>query len=309
VAAVEQRPVPPSVDAEAIKSAQSALTRRVDQLETAQGADRQIEAAVSAAKVGLQQLEKRLGAIEAEFSSRVASEGAELQKMQQELSRLDRVSADLTTRLPALERQLQSQTGADRAEAALALVLLQMREAVEQARPFPAEYSTFKALAGDRDLSAASEPLAEAARNGVASRAVLGKRLAELAGQVATATEPPAGSDWGAQALARLRALVTIRRIEGASQTGPEAAVSAAQTELARGDLPGAVAALDRLTGGNAETARPWLRLARERLAVETALDRLQELLGARLGSTPAAPAAVPAGAPAEPSAKERTPS
>jgi hypothetical protein len=295
VTAVEKRPAPPGLDVDAIKSAESALARRVDQL----------EATVAATRAGLQQLEQRLGAAETQSSSRVASEAAELQKIQQELSRLGSVAADLANRLPALEQQMQSQGVAERTDAALAMVLLQIREAVDQARPFPAEYSAFKALAREPELVASVEPLAEAAQSGVPSRAVLSKRLSELAGQVATATEPPPESDWGAQALARLRALVTIRRIDGASQTGPEAAVSGAQAALARGDLAGAVAALDPLTGANAEAARPWLRMARERLAVETALDRLRQLLGARIGSSRAAPVAVPA----EPSAKARAPS
>ena len=304
MAAVEKRSVPPSADIDASKSAVAALGRRVDQLEATRTADAQIAAGVAATKAGLQQLEQRLAAAETQSSSRAASETAELQKIQQELSRLSGLTADFATRLPALEQQMQSQSGAERTDAALAMVLLQMREAVDQARPFPAEYSAFKALARDPDLMANAEPLAEAAQSGVPSRAVLSKRLSELAGRVATATEPPPESDWGAQALARLRGLVTIRRIDGAPQTGPEAAVSAAQAALARGDLADAVAALDPLTGANAEAARPWLRMARERLAVETALDRLQQLLGARLGSTRAAPAALPA----EP-AKARAPS
>jgi hypothetical protein len=295
LAEIEKRPAAPGIDVDAIKSAESALARRIDQL----------EAAVAATKAGLQQFEQRLGAAETQSSSQVAREAAELQKVQQEVSRLGSGAADLANRLPALEQQMQSQGVAERTDAALAMVLLQIREAVDQARPFPAEYSALKALARDPALVASVEPLAEAAQSGVPSRAVLSKRLSELAGQVATATEPPPESDWGAQTLARLRALVTIRRIDGASQTGPEAAVSGAQAALARGDLAGAVAALDPLTGANAEAARPWLRMARDRLAVETALDHLQQLLGVRFGSSRAAPVAVPA----EPSAKARAPS
>jgi hypothetical protein len=309
VTAAEKRPVPPSVDADATKSALGALGRRVEQIETEVNARLakfdQLEATVAKTRAGLQQLDQRLGAAETQSSSRAASATAELQKLQQELSRLGSVAADLANRLPALEQQMQSQSVAERTDAALAVVLLQIREAVDQARPFPAEYNALKALARDPDLVASAEPLAETAQSGVPSRAVLSKRLSELAGQVATATEPPPESDWGAQTLARLRALVTIRRIDGASQTGPEAAVSGAQAALARGDLAGAVAALDPLTGANAEAARSWLRMARERLVVETALDRLRQLLGARLGSNRAAPVAVPA----EPSAKARAPS
>lgn len=309
LAEIEKRTVPPGIDAEAINSAESALARRVDQLEAARNADRQTEATVAGTKAGLQQLDQRLGAIEAQSASRTASETGDLQNIQQELARLGKVTADMANRFPALERQVQSQAGAVRTDAALALVLLQMREAVEQARPFPAEYRTFEALARDPALAAAAQPLAEAAQNGVASRVVLSKRLAEIADQVATATEPPDESAWGAQALARLRGLVTIRRVGGAERTGPEAAMSAAQTALSRGDLAGAVGKLDTLTGANAEALRPWLRMARERLAVETALDHLHELLSARLGSSPAGPAAAPADAPAEPSGKAREPS
>jgi hypothetical protein len=295
LAEIEKRPAPPGIDVDAIKSAESALARRVDQL----------EATVAATRAGLQQLEQRLGAAETQSSSRAASATSELQKIQQELARFGSVAADLSNRLPALEQQMQSQSVAERTDATLAMVLLQIREAIDQARPFPAEYNALKALARDPGLVTNAEPLAEAAQSGVPSRAVLSKRLSELAGHVATAAEPPSESDWGAQALARLRALVTIRRIDGISQTAPEAAVSGAQAALARGDLAGAVAVLDPLTGANAEAARPWLRMARERLAVETALDHLQQLLGARIGSSRAAPAA----APTEPVAKARAPS
>jgi hypothetical protein len=306
LAEIEKRPASPNVDVEAIKSTETALAQRVDQLEAAGGANRQSEAAVGAVQAGVQQLEQRLGTLEAQSSSRAANEGAELQKVQQGLAQLGKLTADIENRVPALERQMQSQSGKERTDAALALLLVQMREAVEQSRPFSTEYNAFKSLDRDPEVAAAAEPLAEAARNGVASRAVLGKRLTDLAGEIATVPEAPTASDWGAEALARLRRLVTIRRIDGKSQTGPEAAVGNAQTALARGDLEGAVAALEALSGANADAARPWLRMARQRLAVEKALDHLQEMLAVRLGSTPAA---APAGAPAEPAAKARAPS
>jgi hypothetical protein len=294
LAEIEKRPAPPSIDLEAIKSVNGALAQRIDALEAAIKADRQQSAAVTADRAALQQLERRVEGIEAQSSSRAESEAAELQKIQQELSRTANTVADLAQRLPGLERQVQSQGDSERKEAMQTLMLLQIREAVEQARPFQAEYSAFKALDDDPRLASAAEPLAEAARNGVASHAVLSKRLTELAEQIANAKEPPPASDWGAQALARIRGLVTIRRINGAAQTGPEAAVSAAQTALARGDLAGAVAALETLTGASADAARPWLQMARERLSVEQALDQVQQLLTARIGSDRPAPGTAP---------------
>ena len=308
LAAFEKRPASPGPDVDAIKSAESALGRRVDQLESAVNARlAAVEKHPAAPSLDVDEMKsaeatlgQRIDQLEASRSAGRQTEAAELQRMQQELTRLGSVTADLVNRLPALEHQVQSQAGAGHTEAALTLVLLQMREAVEQARPFPAEYSAFKALARDPDLAAAAEPLAEAARNGVASRSVLSKRLAELAGPIATATEPPAEADWGTQVLARLRGLVTIRRIDGAPQTVSEAAVSTAETALSRGDLADAVSALDTLGGANAEAVRPWLRMARERLTVEASLDHLRQLLATRLGSRSAAPA--------EPSAKVKAP-
>ena len=295
--AIEKRPAPQIPDLSPIASAASALARRVDQLEAARNPNQETEATVAANKKGLQQLEQRLAAIETQSASRTVGADAEMQKLQQEVAKLGPAAADLGNRLSTTERQLQALGGAGRTDAALLVALLQMREAVEQARPFPAEYAAFTALAHDQpDLVAAAEPLAHPARDGVPGRLALSTRLAEVAGRIADATPPPE-ADWGSQALARLRALVTIRRVEGASENGPEAAVSAAERGLARGDLGDAVAQLDRLSGANAEAAAPWLRMARQRLAVETAFMHIQELLAARLTR------------PSETPASQRTPS
>jgi hypothetical protein len=316
LAAVENRPSPPGVDADAIKSAIGAVGRRVDQVESAvnnrlseiekrpaqAGIDVDaIKSAEAALARRLDQLEQRLAAAEAQSSGRKTSEAAALDKINGELSRLENATTELAKRVPELEQQVKSRGSAEHGDAELALLLLRIREAVDQARPFPAEYSALKALARDSELAVQAEPLAEAARSGVASRAVLSGRLAEIADQVASATGPPPKADWGAQTLARLRGLVTIRRIDGPSQTVPEAAVSAAQAALARGDLFGAIAALEPLTGANAEAARPWLQMARQRLAVEAALDGLQQALAERLGP--------PQAAPAEPAASAKAPS
>ncbi len=301
LAAIEKRPASPGVDTDAVNSALSALRRRVDQLEATAKPD------LGPIRVGVQQLDQRLAAIETQSASRTASETAASKDMQQELARLGKIEGDLTDRVAALEREAQSQNNAElRADGMLALLLGQMREAIEQARPFPTEFDAFIRLARGSDLAAATQPLAEPARNGVASRAVLVKGLAELAGQMTAPSEPAAKSDWREQTLARLRGLVTIRRIDGSSHTGSGGAAGTAQAALARGDLAGAVAALEPLAGADAEAARPWLLMARERLAAETALDHVQELLTERLGSPPTAPGAAPAKVPEKPE-KART--
>jgi hypothetical protein len=165
------------------------------------------------------------------------------------------------------------------------LALLQIREAIDTGRPFAAEYDALAALAKARpNVASASAPLAEPAKSGVASRAVLIERLRGLGGAITTARPKPADADWGARAWTQLRGLVTIRRIDSAGQSAPEAAVNGAERSLAAGDLAGAVKPLEGLTGPAAEAAGPWLQMARQRLAAEDALYRVQALLLAHLG-------------------------
>ena len=270
----------------------SAPIERLERFEATQKQDRQDAAASVAAlqqTVGqaastMQQLDRRVAALEA----RPATPAGEIAELRQQLAT---AVTDLTGRVAAaekaaVEKTAQVQSAADPTDSALLLTLLRIREAVEVARPFAAEYDAFVALAQARpEIAAAAAPLAEPAKSGVASRTVLIARLHALAGAIATAEAPPTEADWGDKVLARLRGLVTIRRIDGAGQSEPEAAVSSAERTLRGGDLAAAVAALDHLAGPPAEAARPWLQTARQRLAVEAALHRVEELLTARLGA------------------------
>ena len=306
VAAMENRPAPPPPDIAAINSTASALARRVDQLEAARGADRQTDAAVAGIKAGLQQLEERLSAFEARSATRANSETAEFEKLRQQLAQFASISSELADRLPAIERRVGAAGSAVRTDSALLAALLQMREAVETARPFATEYDAFIALAHDQpDLIAAAQPLAELAQAGVAGNAVLSERLGQLSGRIVPAVAPSVDSDLRTQALAWLHSLVTIRRIDAASQTGQEPAMNVAEGALVRGDLPGAVSALQTLSGPKSAAIQSWLQTAQQRLAAEATLAHLQDLLVARLGT----PLEAPGGAPTEVPAKSAQPS
>jgi hypothetical protein len=242
----------------------------------------------------LQQLGQRLAALEsrpapdASLQRRVAALEArpapDLSSMQQKLTALDKTTADLGDTVTALGKA-ERRSAADPKIAALALALLQIRDAVAIGRPFDVEYHTLVALARDHpDIASAAAPLADPAQNGVASRAVLTERLRQLAPQIGTARPPPKDT-LKSQIVARLRALVTIRRVDDGDQTPAEAAVGEAQHDLASGDLAGAIAALDRLDGPAKTAAEPWLKTAKARLAVETALRQVELALTASLGN------------------------
>jgi len=271
---------------------------RLSQLAAAQQQSQQTTAAATAA---LQALDRRIAALEANPGT-VASDIAELR---QQLARMAGIVAVLTTRIDAIDKTARSEATSDPTDIALVLTLLQIHDAVEEGRPFTAAYETLAALARTRpEIAAAATPLAEPAATGVAARAVLANRLRELAGAIATAGggpanpsegSPTATPDWTDQALSRLRGLVTIRRVgEDASGSSVATAVNTALRALAGGDIAGAVSALDQLTGAPAETAKPWLGMAKERLAVETALQRVEALLVARLGTAAAAASSGP---------------
>lgn len=250
-----------------------ALAARVAALEAAQAKSNQNTAA-------LQALGQRIATLE-------AKPGPDLSPLQNQLTSLAAAVADLTQKVGVLDKAAQT---APADGTALALLLLQIREAVEAGRPFDAEYQALITMSRSHpDIAAAAAPLAELATSGVASRGVLAARLHQLAPRIAAAT-PPAKSSWRSQIVARLRSLVTIRRIDGAGQSPAEAAVSSAERALAGGDLKQAVDALSGLGGANLAAAEPWLGMARQRLAVEAALRQIETLITAELGGAPAKP-------------------
>lgn len=321
VAALEQRPIVSPLDLDALKSAQGAIGQRVSALASTVDTLRQDQeaantAAANATKATVAQLTQRVDEIAAKLAAGDSAQADQIDKMKQELAQRTAADGAVANRLDALEREVHAQATADRSGSTMLLALLQLREAVQQARPFPDQYAAFKqAAARDPDLIVAAEPLADAARDGVASHAVLQQKLAGLDDEIAAPAAPAGKRKWWSEALDELRGLVTIRHLDGAPKTGAGAVVEAARNDLAQGDLAGAVAEVGKLTGANAEAAQPWLHRARQRLAAETALSHLQQLLTTRLASPPAAspaatvPSAAPNAPPEQPAAAPKTPS
>jgi|SRR5579884_2993059 len=298
LAALERQFGAAKTDIGQLKSAVGGLSSRIDQLGAAGGDAAQLKAALAALAhqvdqlaaaqqnqpQQLQQMQQQLAALQAKVAAQPTVDPAAITAMQQQLAGLAAGAATLENRVGTVEKAVTAAPPGDPTETALLLALVQMREAVQQGKPFEAQYNAFEAIAhAAPDIAAAAAPLADAAKNGVASRTVLTQRLSDLAGRIASARRPPPHPDWGEQALAKLRGLVTIRRVDGPNLSEPEAALSAAQQALAKGDLAAAVAAMDKLPPANAEAAAPWLGMARARLQVENALDKVEQLLIARL--------------------------
>ena len=278
-----------------LEAAHAKMRQQLDQRPQRQEQDRlrqQMQQAAADAKTALQRIEQRIEAAE----TKPAAPAGDTAELRRQLAELSQSLAELTARFDTVEKTVQERGTRATAQAGLLLALLQLREAVHIGRPFAAEYQAFATLArGQAELADAAAPLAEPAKTGIASPAVLAKRLRELGGTIAAARAralpaEPGGAGWADGALARLRGLVTIRRLDGARPEGAEGAVNAAALALAGSDLAGAVAALDKLSGPAAEAAAPWLRMARQRLLVDAALRRVEVLLTGGLGIGAAAP-------------------
>lgn len=277
-----------------------ALTERLDRLAetqqqeaaTQRQAEQQLRKAAGDTTAALQQLGQRIAALEA----RPALPADEIGGIKRALAALSNTTAAMTTRVEAIDKAVQAQATRDDSGTPVALLLLQIRSAVAVGRPFPAEYEALaKLVHGNPELTQAALPLAGPAKTGVASRSVLADGLRRLEQEIAEPRRQPEPQGWSGALWKRLSGLVTIRRLNGGNGGSnaagtPEAAVSAAERDLAGGDLAGAAAALDKLTGAPAEAARPWLQMARQRIAVEAALQRLEALLAARLAPAAAAP-------------------
>jgi hypothetical protein len=80
--------------------------------------------------------------------------------------------------------------------------------------------------------------------------------------------------------------VILVRRVgDSAKGDGVDAIVARAEGKIEEGDLKGAIAALQGLTGLSAEVARPWLHDAQERVAIDTAAADLTRLSIERVAS------------------------
>lgn len=219
---------------------------------------------------------------------------ARLAALEKKLTRAAPLDSALAARVAALEKT-RPRRGAP--SVTLVLALGQLRAALRGSGPFAGEMTALLAIAGKTSkVATALAPIAGRAATGIATPAALRTRFAAVADAAVRASRLPANPSWVDRAAHRVGALVTVRRI-GAQVTGTsvEARVARAEARLAAGDLAGAVAALNRVTGAAGVALTGWLTDARARLAAEHALAAAQTL--AIAGLAPPQPATAKTGA------------
>ncbi len=244
----------------------------------------------------LDRIEQRLGAIDSLATRLAALErkpapdaGALVAPLQGQLgdlqARLDRDEAALT-------RLTKDQTSSgDSAERVLIVSLANLGNAIASSRPFATELASVEALGQTRPGWAASlKPLEEPAKTGIPGTAILAQRFSDTTAAAilrAEASGPTGSMSYGDAIMARLRSLIVVRRVDGPSGSGRpvDAAVATADAALAHGDLAGAVAALDNLSGAPAQAAASWLKDAHQRLQAEDAIAKLAQQVSSDLAA------------------------
>jgi hypothetical protein len=217
-----------------------------------------VNARVFALQAGLRNMEGRLSAIPS--TQEITGLRDEVLRMQQEL--------------PAIAAE--SRTAAEAARAAFAVAAA--AEASRSSGPFEQSYASLQALLPNDPNVAALGPLA---RTGAPTRIELRDEFETVQlGVIRAARQAQAGAGFWGRIQAALAQWITVSRV-GEGDT-PDGVVERAGRRLAADDLAGAIQEMNRLSGGSAQAAAPWLEKARKRLAIDTHLAAIRTELSRR---------------------------
>jgi hypothetical protein len=205
------------------------------------------------------------------------------------LEELEGLRSDLAAQgatLAAINDELAGVRGAVNGDTTLLLAGLQLRDAVRFDAPFAKEHATMAGLAGDDpEFAKALAEIAPFAAAGVPSVESLRESFPDMAAEVVAAQRASeVGEGWLSGAVKRVSNLVSFRPVGAVDGDGPGAAAARAEVHLDGGDLAGAVAELEGLSGDGAAAATDWIAQAKSRIAVDGALDELAAVMARRLG-------------------------
>ena len=175
-------------------------------------------------------------------------------------------------------------------ESAVALAVLQMRDALRGAEPFGDALNALEAQLSDASgaeaeaLRAAVAPLRPLAAQGAPSLESLQAEFPSVARAVIAQSHGGEGDSMLSNVVRRLSGLVSVRPVGQIEGDSAEAIVARAEAHLKAGALAAAVRELDSLSGPAAEAAASWRAKAEARISAQDALAKLGGLLAAGRG-------------------------
>jgi uroporphyrinogen-III synthase len=164
-------------------------------------------------------------------------------------------------------------------------IAARLSAAVEQGLPFAAELQLLKPLSeGDGKLAEAIAALQPHAVSGVAARTTLANEFPAMA--KAALADDLADDSFGERVLAKVRAIVSLRRVgPDVPGDGAEARLARAEAALTAGDLAKAVELVKALPPQTSRATSAWLAQAEAHLAAQRAVDQLAAEAVALLGA------------------------
>jgi predicted nucleic acid-binding Zn-ribbon protein len=209
-----------------------------------------------------------------------AADTESVQKLSSRVAAVDEQLAGMESLRQRMENRANVEDVARTAAAsqvARIMVVTELRDALRFKAPFDAELQAARdVLPADAAAQAQLERLAERAAEGIPTQEQLAARYNDAARNAVGAAA--SGEDGGllGGVMRRLNNVISVRPVDpGAGGSGPTAILAQAQGQLEAGDLAGAVAALDKLSGKPAEAMAPWLADARARVAATEAVAAL----------------------------------
>lgn len=281
------------------------LDSRLDRLENALAA---LEESTPPA-TNLSEVENRLEAMEKALAAGGRGSGGavsagRLAKAEARVEALEEQIASLADDIAAL-RESAGRSAASLHHEGFALALSQLKARILEGRSYLAELNSLTRLsAGDSRLAEPLKALRVYAERGVPTVADLRETFEHEAPDILAAAreeQAEAGeAGWLDRTLARLKALVTVRRVGNIAGPSTEAIIARAEAALGRGDLGRAMKEVEALKGAAAVTAEDWVDRARTRFEVDRLLAELDSILLSASSGEPAGtvPRSAPPAAP-----------
>jgi len=247
---------------------------------------------LAALKTDVQGLDARLGTLEK--AAPATDLAAQLAAVEMRLAEAERMLSQAPDRdaIAALQTRIARVESGSPGEmlkvAAATLARAGLVHAAQDSPSFKSEWEALRAVAPDDPAVAALQPFADVV---VPTHAALLAAFPEAARASLTADAAvDANGNFAGRLWARLRELISVRRVGDARGDSNEDRLARAQADLDRGDLSGAIKEARSVSGPAAAPLGSWLRDADARLTVDSAAMDVNARIIQALAAVKAAP-------------------
>jgi hypothetical protein len=203
---------------------------------------------------------------------------------------VDKAIAPVTDKIASIEKDLGSVVANEDARKAnaerivLSLQLANLKRVLDRGQPYAGELEDVKKVAGGAiDFSS----LESHAGEGVANTRELTRQFQNVAYRIINADSAKKGASVVDRLLAGAKSIVQVRRTDeaAAKSDGSEAAVARIEQQLKQGNLPKALAEVQKLPDAGKAVAKGWISELEARASVDKAIAEVEDQLKASLGA------------------------